>query len=165
MDFKFLYKTQEILDEKINETRKLSGHDVMQERILALLVEIGEFANETRCFKFWSVKPASEKKAILFEFVDCMHFLLSIGNYSGFTFRNGKTMNFEEDLKGSTTELFIEFFHSVVHFRNSPTPVHYLHTWDYFMSIGKKLGFTKEEMFDAYLKKNEINHERQASGY
>ena len=52
--------------------------------MLALLVEIGELANETRSFKFWSVKPASEKKIILEEFVDGIHFILSLGIECGF---------------------------------------------------------------------------------
>lgn len=165
MDFKKLFKMQDQLDSYINEVKGLSGHDVMQERILALIVEIGEFANETRCFKFWSDKPASDKEVILFEYVDCMHFLLSIGNYSGFTFRDSENMEFENDIQGSLTELFIEFYFSVVHFRNLPRPDDYLIMWDYFMSIGNKLGFTEQEIYDSYLEKNEVNYERQASGY
>lgn len=47
--------------------------------MLALLVEIGELANETRCFKYWSNKPASEREVILEEYVDGLHFILSIG--------------------------------------------------------------------------------------
>lgn len=164
MNYRLLFDMQDDLDAKINEVRKLSGHDVIQERILALLVEIGEFANETRCFKFWSRKPPSEKKVILFEFVDCMHFLLSVGNYSGFTFKNINP-SFSPPQEGTITELFIEFFHSVVRFRNEPRPTNYLIMWDYFMSIGKNLEFTEKEMFQAYMEKNQINHDRQASGY
>ncbi len=52
---------------------------VKKKKMLALLVEIGELANETRCFKYWSNKPASEREVILEEYVDGLHFILSIG--------------------------------------------------------------------------------------
>ena len=52
---------------------------IVKRKMLALLVEIGELANETRCFKYWSNKPASEREVILEEYVDGLHFILSIG--------------------------------------------------------------------------------------
>lgn len=165
LDFKPLFDMQKQLDDHINEVRKLSGEDVMQERMLALLVEIGEFANETRCFKFWSSKPMSEKKIVLFEFVDCMHFLLSIGNYSGFTYSDGVKMDFVKYRNVELTTLFINFFHSVVRFRNEPLPLYYVDMWSYLFSIGEALEFTEQDMLNAYIEKNEVNFERQASGY
>ena len=35
----------------------------------------------------------------------------------------------------------------------------------FFLSIGNQLGFTPEEVADAYLKKNEENYRRQKEGY
>ncbi len=47
-------------------------------RDLALTIELAELANETRCFKYWSSKGPSEREVILEEFVDSIHFLLSL---------------------------------------------------------------------------------------
>ena len=48
------------------------------ERFLALLVEIGELANATRAFKYWSLKPAEERARLLDEYADGLHFFLSL---------------------------------------------------------------------------------------
>lgn len=82
-----LLKLQKELDAYI-----LSQHDttldpknLLTDTILALQVEVSELANETRCFKHWSRKGASEKSIILEEYVDVLHFFLSLGNQLGFT--------------------------------------------------------------------------------
>src|SRR5690625_909139 len=79
---------QRELDNYIESNNDLHNKDVFQEKYLALLVELGELANETRCFKFWSMKPPSDKKVILEEFVDGIHFLLSLGNEAGHHYKN-----------------------------------------------------------------------------
>ena len=55
---------QNDLDERIFELHETDRPSTMQSRVLALLAEVGEFANETRCFKFWSVKGPSEKEVL-----------------------------------------------------------------------------------------------------
>src|SRR5699024_12798011 len=77
---------QQKLDDYISKNHQLDGENLLEERFLALLVETGELANETRCFKFWSKKEASTKEVILEEYVDNIHFLLSLGLHKGYTF-------------------------------------------------------------------------------
>lgn len=166
MHYETLHDYQENLDEQVNERMGLSGEDVMEERLTALYVEIGELANETRCFKFWSTKAPSDKEVVLEEFVDCMHFLLSIGNYSGYRLpADSKAVKIEENIKGSLTQLFLGFYHSVGDFQNHTIPANYVRMWDYFLSIANQLGFTHAEIFEAYIKKNHINIQRQYEGY
>ena len=57
----------------------------LRDRILALSVEVGEFANATRCFKYWSNKPSESKERLLDEYADILHFMLSVANTIGFT--------------------------------------------------------------------------------
>lgn len=189
---------QNELDEHINDVKKLSGKDVMEERTLALLTEIGELANEWRGFKFWKDNPqprtrlfkikddfghefeldfdprlvqenfypeVREVNPILEEFVDCVHFLLSIGNYSGFTYSQGEPMDIQVYEMIDITPLFINFYHSVNRFRSEPLPNSYVDMWSYLFSIGNKLGITENDIYNAYLEKNKINFERQESGY
>ena len=78
-----LYKMQFELDSFISNNRQ-EGTDVFKEKGLALLVELAELANETRCFKFWSMKGPSEIAIILEEYVDSIHFILSLGIEKGF---------------------------------------------------------------------------------
>lgn len=56
LDWGILFSKQEKLDQYIIENHQLHDQDLFEEKMLALLVELGELANETRCFKFWSEK-------------------------------------------------------------------------------------------------------------
>ncbi|HAQ08050.1 MAG TPA: dUTPase, partial [Bacillus bacterium] len=84
MNIEKLFRMQKELDRHIELQHGLVEEDLFDRKILALLVELGELANETRCFKFWSLKPSSEKQVILEEFVDGIHFILSLGIECGF---------------------------------------------------------------------------------
>ena len=84
MQLEKLFRVQQALDQHIEEKHELQNEDLFARKVLALLVELGELANETRCFKFWSIKPSSEKSVILEEYVDGIHFILSLGIECGF---------------------------------------------------------------------------------
>ena len=79
IDLTNLYQKQAELDARIAENHNVSYETTRERRILALLVEIGEFANATRCFKYWSNKPSEAQDIVLDEYVDGLHFFLSLG--------------------------------------------------------------------------------------
>ena len=88
MELKQLLEMQYNLDEFIIESKSLQTLDPkvrLTNTILALMVEMGEFANELKSFKFWSNKPPSPKEVHLEEFVDVLHFFLSIANQMGYS--------------------------------------------------------------------------------
>lgn len=82
-----LLEKQEQLDNYIIKSKKLDlkPQERLSNTILAMMVEVGEMANEIRCFKHWSSKPASDKSVILEEYIDVLHFFLSIANQLGFS--------------------------------------------------------------------------------
>src|SRR5699024_6396859 len=88
MNLEKLYKMQEELDNHIWEKHgtldKMSKEELLDNTILALLVEVGELANATRCFKHWSTKGTMDKEIVLDELADVLHFYLSIGNQIGY---------------------------------------------------------------------------------
>jgi len=124
MEFKQLFLMQRALDAFIEETQNIT-HDVFQEKGLALLVELAELANETRCFKFWSKKGPSERDVILEEFVDSIHFMLSLGNMRGFSLEKWPEVNEKAEL----TPLFIETTVAVTTFIHTPTEEMYTEVW------------------------------------
>lgn len=77
---------QDELDKFIIENKKLNikRNELLTDTLLALQVEVSELANETRCFKHWSNKGPSDKNIILEEYVDVLHFFLSLGNQLNF---------------------------------------------------------------------------------
>lgn len=73
MNFKKLFNMQQQLDNRIKEEHNIHTESLFDRKILALQVELGELANETRCFKFWSKKPSAQWNIILEEYVDGIH--------------------------------------------------------------------------------------------
>lgn len=156
-----MFRIQKELDHKILKEHQLEGVNLLPPKILALQVELGELANETRCFKYWSKKKSSEKEVILEEYVDCLHFILSIGIEKGFL---SITTDFNLP-EAPLVQQFQRVFTEISHFQLTEEEAQYLVLWQNFMILGKSLGFTLDEIEQAYLSKNEINHRRQAEGY
>lgn len=161
MNIQQLFDIQKELDKRIMENHNLQGKDLVPAKILALEVELGELANETRCFKFWSVKASSPKPVVLEEYVDCLHFILSIGLERGFDEREFVIKDHQRNL----VEQFQEVFERSSIFHRSLSQEDYIQLFDSFLTLGKKLGFIWQEVEEAYLMKNKINHQRQDEGY
>ncbi|MCM3587591.1 dUTP diphosphatase [Mesobacillus maritimus] len=165
MNLEKLYKMQTALDQHIEEKHQLTSEDLVDRKILALLVEIGELANETRCFKFWSTKPASDKSVILEEFVDGIHFILSLGIESEFQIEEIKVSQESRENGRSTSEQFLEVYKSINEFRTNRTEKNYLTMFQEYLILARLLDFSEKEIEQAYIEKNEVNYERQQKGY
>ncbi len=212
MNLEKLFEMQKKLDETIEKnhpTRK--GEDRLSKKVLALLVELSECAQESRCFKFWSndQEPRTEvenkcleckgegfdsywtdegqkydqcecccgtgivgkSNPLLEEYVDCLHFILSIGNDV-----------YGELAAEQITEILVyakimdEFLDAGVTFivLNSylidliQKEFKYQDYKDFitiFLNLGLLLGFTWEQIEQAYYDKNKVNFERQEQGY
>ena len=62
-----------LLDDDLN-------NEIIRKYKLELLVEFGELANETRCFKFWSKRQKGDKEKVLEEYIDCLFMILYFCN-------------------------------------------------------------------------------------
>jgi len=107
MNVKELLEKQKNLDDFILKEININYKDRLNSSILALVVEIGEMANEIRSHKYWSKKAPSPKEVVLDEFVDCLHFILSIANQLGFSekdieeaYDKKNAVNFERQRSG-----------------------------------------------------------------
>lgn len=177
MIIKDLYMKQTYLDTCIMENLRkrgvtAKGQQLLSYRLLALSVEIGELAD-------------ADKKDKLDEYVDVLHFMFSIGNitrinkpYATISFKEmyeelDKPVEWESALEGliisfskfaNITRCFkywsLEKIWNMEHASAS-----FLYMWIDFIKVGHSLGFGDEEIEEAYLKKNEINYQRQRSNY
>lgn len=163
MEWKNMFALQRDLDRRIESQHGLTGEDLFDRKVLALLVEIGELANETRCFKFWSEKPASPKAVILEEFVDGVHLILSLGIELGFDRREVQFSLKGQD--GDVNGKFLEVFERIRVFRETKSWDDYQKLVESYFELGELLGFSEEDVYNAYLLKNEVNHQRQDEGY
>lgn len=163
MNLEKLFTMQKGLDSHIEAQHNLQAEDLFDRKVLALLVELGELANETRCFKFWSLKPASAKEVILEEFVDGIHFILSLGIEAGFT--EQISIRDEPYQSESLTEQFLELYRIIEVFRSTRSLEDYQALFQASLHLAKLLGFSAVEIEQAYIQKNEVNYERQKQGY
>ena len=161
MNLEKLFKLQKELDSRIIDQHHLQDRTLISEKILALQVEIAELANETRCFKYWSNKKPASRDVILEEYVDSLHFILSIGLEFKF---DDITLKYNAS-DSKATDQFVNIYIDITDFIVSSSKDHYITLFEDFMALGVTLNFTEDEIEDFYYKKNNINHERQASGY
>lgn len=161
MNLRTMFQMQKHLDDRIRKEHNLSSANLIEEKILAFQVELAELANETRCFKYWSVKPASAKSVILEEYVDGLHFLLSIGIDLGeMDLQVG-----ENDYALSLTKQFALLFEQSAQLGKLQSKDEFQGLFQQYIDLGRKLNFTPEEIEAAYKGKNEVNHQRQNEGY
>ncbi|PPA86028.1 dUTPase [Brevibacillus laterosporus] len=117
-----------------------------------------------------------ESNPMLEEYVDCLHFFLSIAWQIGLS--TDDLYAWEDQLEGETTILFTELLINVGQingdqiFANKPKDVfqhrreHFKASLYIFYNLGEqRLGISYEDMVQAYLDKWQINMQRQESGY
>lgn len=159
-----LYVQQEKLDKEIQEKHNISYSSTRNDRFLAFLVELGEFANATRCFKFWSFKPSESKERLLDEFADGLHFILSIGIDLKL-----KIDEIEIDLNDSkekkTTDYILETYSNFITFINEQDYDNYILTFESFFKIIFSLKFSDSDVLNAYYLKLGVNFKRQENNY
>lgn len=182
MNLTKLFETQRILDARIEiEHPRDDSEDRLTKKILALLAELAECANEWRGFKFWSTDQKPRLKAtkqgmtksgaparhlveynpLLEEYVDCLHFFLSIGLESRIT-----PMRVDIYPKAVLIDdQFTGVFASIGDMSRCLTTHNYCQSLEKFIGLGEMLGFTWKQIEEAYYDKNAINHNRQDTGY
>ncbi len=161
-DFTIQAEKQKELDAFIKENAEIkSEQQYWEDRIIALLVELGEVSNEIRFFKFWSKKPASDKEVIIDELVDCLHFAFSLGNSLG----NDQWVIGFDDMKRPINIIYFELVEKISKLVYEKDLILFRSVLAKLAEIAWYLGYTMEDIVEAYDKKNKINYERQNNGY
>lgn len=150
---------QKGLDEKILTTQGITKQEVALQSHLCIMVELMELCNETRCFNYWSKKQRGSDEAILEEFADVMCFLLSaISNNPFEEIEIDETIKAED--KVSLTKRFLELTKLYALLDN-----HNLQTYKTFLrallELGLALGYSIDQIYDAYTKKVQKNYQVQ----
>ena len=177
-----LFKTQKLLDNRIVDKHNLHGQDLLPKKILALQVELGELAQNWRGFKFWSrdQEPRTElfdeeydlihmesvgleqKNPLLEEYVDCLHFILSIGNDLELNIELYTILPIEHK---TILDQFSRTYYVISDLEHDPSQEELIAFLQYFLGLGEMLGFTPEQIEQSYYQKNAINHQRQTDHY
>lgn len=180
MNLQKLFQMQRKLDENIEKNNPLKqGENRFDHKILALYVELGECANEWRGFKFWSKdrEPRTKvpvvgwgepyKNSLLEEYVDGLHFVMSIGidlieNPDDLKYT---PYHYEEFDEKNIINQFNNVYGYIDLLYGTENECEWYEVMNHYLGLGVMLGFTQEMIEQAYFDKNQINHQRQEEGY
>ncbi len=161
-DFTIQAEKQKELDAFIKDNAEINSEQrYWEDRIIALMVELGEVSNEIRFFKYWSKKPASEKEVIIDELVDCLHFAFSLGN----TLENKQWVIGMDDMKRPMPIIYFELIGKLQRLVNEKDVILFRSMLFNLCEIAFHLGYSMEDIEVAYDIKNKVNYDRQNSGY
>ena len=163
-DLNDFFVKQKELDAEINKRHQVTYEDSIHERILAFLVELGEMCNETRCFKYWSLRGPSPKDVILEEYIDGLHFIMSIGIYAKFD-STQQVHLYEYDAKLTLTECLLDVYSLATALIPDVNRANYYAALTHFLGLSLRLGFSFEDLKQSYAKKLAINYQRQDQAY
>lgn len=137
---------------------KLYGQskEIFNKNILEFLVELGEFANETRCFKYWSKKKMSEKSEVLEEFADCMTMCFYFFNLLNIDLKEVKADERDIDI----IDKFIYLYNHVSSIKNDFSKENLINIFVCLKSLGYYFNFSDKDIIDSCLKKIKKNIER-----
>lgn len=156
-----LFIAQAKLDATIAENHHITYQSTRHRRIMACLVEIGELANATRCFKYWSNKGKEADDIILDEFADGLHFFLSLGVDIKTSKRSYNRTKHQDNL----TDQFLEVYHRLDVFRKKQDDASYIKAFQSFLNLLPLLGYRWSDLRKAYFKKLGVNYNRQETNY
>lgn len=162
---KEMLKRQEKLDESIMSAYGFTEIDEENLR-MAILDEVGYLTHELKgnwCWWKKTQEPFDDKK-VLGELVDIWHFVLSYQNHFNFGEEARLSYLNEEELSNGMLKRLrtkksnlSKVLTRLVIFESSIIPV--------LIAITEYLGFTIEQVYEAYCGKNKINYQRLKEGY
>lgn len=160
MKIKEFLEMQKKLDDCILKNAGIKEYPIINIQ-LALLVELGELANEVQSFKHWKKHKNVNRDRVIEEWADCFHFSLSLENEFNILTETTKGQMIQEiakvvykDVVNMDTNLCFLYA-----FQNIQEPLITV------ISLGLNLGIRPNEMEKAYLNKHKENYKRQQEGY
>lgn len=168
MNLTKLFEMQRTLDERIVKEKGMEGQDLLPNTVLALQIELAEMINEWRGFKHWSSDQEPRRGKMITEAADCLHFFLSIARQMGLT--SGSLYVYDIYLEDETslllTKLIVRVGEISTHRFTEGRYASFEQSWYLFINIlEQRLQIHEDDLYQAYLDKNEVNHKRQDTGY
>ena len=150
MNIKKMLKAQKELDAALFEKGGLKEYPVEQIKT-AYRVELGEALQEWKSFKYWKKnKGIIDINKLLEEIADCLHFALSL----------------EDEIRNYNYEAVFKHYdeYDLYEIIDNCFTIYGTVLGD-TIALGLKLGFTPDQLEEAYYKKNKINWDRIANNY
>ena len=158
-EFKKILKVNQGLD-KVFDEKYSSDIDYYNKNCIALLIELGEFINETKCFKYWSIKTPNMDN-VLEEYADCITMCLSFFTHLNVEFDNIPKHSNIDDIFILINEIFKDATDMIEHGSGDLIKKIFSNV----LYLGELLKLDKQEIYNACYKKMRIIDERLNSDY
>ena len=153
-----LYENNKRLDyifiDKYKDDNKL-----FQKNCIELMVEIGEFINETKIFKYWSIKKPNKDK-MLEEYADVITITLTF-----FREHNLKIEETKKETNEDILDIICKLYLKSCEFYQKNDTKTLKEIFNYILIIGRLLEFRENEVLDKIEEKQKIIEERLNSDY
>lgn len=159
-DLSKIWHMQKKLDNAILLSRNTNYEQTFSSRSLAFLVELAEFANEVRDFKYWSNKKASARDVLIEEYIDGIHFIVSQGIY----FSCKKVYKVKKS-SFNAVKLTIKVFKLASQITKSSSKEFVEKVIYAYLQLAIHHNFSEDDLNTHYVKKNEINYQRIKDNY
>ncbi len=154
-----IYQNNRYLDEIF--IKKYQNDDRLYDKnCLELMVEIGEFVNETKVFKYWTIKNPN-KDEMLEEYADVITMILSFYGLYNLEIQKLDYKIGENDI----LKIIMELYNKAYKFYKNKDKKLLEEIFQYILYIGKLLDLKEIEILDAIEKKQKIIEERLNSNY
>ena len=144
--FNDVYKANKELDKMFDDTFKDS--EIIKKNKLELLVEIGELANETRFFKYWSNKPI-DMELVKGEYADCIIMTLYFFNIMNISLAD----DFEKIAEYDKVDIFARLYKLASDFYYNSDRNIIKEFFVTLVNLGYLIGFTNEDIIEASMTK------------
>ena len=138
-----------------------NNEEIVKKNRLELLVELGELANETRCFKYWSIKQTGEKEKVLEEYIDCLFMVLYFSNITDVSLDE----EFPTSLNGDLIDTFLSLNKYASDISKEPKKDEIKRVLVELIHLAEILDFTIEDLERVTLIKKKIIEDRFHTEY
>jgi len=160
MNLKQVYENNKKLDniffEKYGDTE-----EIFRKNCIELLVELGEFINETKVFKYWSIKKPN-KELVLEEYADVITMILYFYNILDLEINEDINHIESNDILEVLNYLYQQMSKLMTNEYNKDLVVDIFNNLIY---VSKLLNITEDEILESISKKHKIIEERLNSKY
>ena len=156
------YQRNKHLDKMYEEKYGSIDDKCYEKNCLELIVEICELCNESKSFKYWTIKK-SDRKLLLGEYADCLSMVFYMFNYYGIEDFDLVDMDLSDDI----VILFNEIIRmcTMLMDEDNVNEELLMKIFTYLYHIGKLLGIEDKEILDACYMNLGKNIERLNSDY
>ncbi len=160
MNFNKIFAMQKKLDTAITNNHNVIHEEIIDQRILALIVEVSEFANELASFKYWKKQKNLNRDKIIEEFVDGIHFYVSLS----LQLKSSQLIN-SQIVSQDLNQQFLAVFASITDLKRDFKQKKLKISFGLYLGIARLCDISNQDIENYYIAKNKVNYERIANNY